>query len=434
MRTSTLLTLLSSLLPIAIQQVAAAPLAERGVNVGWPYGSQKIRGVNLGGWLLLEPWITPSLFRATNNDGIVDEYTFCQYQDRGVASAALKNHWETFIVENDIKWLSEAGLNHIRIPIGFWAYDVSGGEPYIQGAAEYLDRAIGWARKYNVKVILDLHGAPGSQNGFDNSGVRGAANWATNSNNVYRAKKVVETLSRKYSDPYYWQVVTMLALLNEPATFQNDQLLQTTRQYWYDAYGAARYPWVPEGSASKSGLALVISDGFQPLNTFNGFMTEPNFESVFIDTHNYQVFNDDYQTWDQNRHIRGICDRAKTYAQSPLWLMVGEWSLASTDCAFWLNGRGIGARYDGTYPYSPRVGSCQGKSGKGGDFSQDYKNFLRRFWDVQTQSYEANGQGWVFWTWKTEEAAEWSYQTGLINGWIPYNPNEHLTSYQQVCN
>jgi aryl-phospho-beta-D-glucosidase BglC (GH1 family) len=57
-------------------------------------------------WLLLEPWITPSLFRATNNDGIVDEYTFCKYQDRGVASAALKNHWETFIVENDIKWLS----------------------------------------------------------------------------------------------------------------------------------------------------------------------------------------------------------------------------------------------------------------------------------------------------------------------------------------
>ena len=24
----------------------------------------KIRGVNLGGWLLLEPWITPSIFEA----------------------------------------------------------------------------------------------------------------------------------------------------------------------------------------------------------------------------------------------------------------------------------------------------------------------------------------------------------------------------------
>lgn len=67
------------------------------------------------------------------------------------------------------------------------------------------------------------------------------------------------------------------------------------------------------------------------------------------------------------------------------------------------------------------------------DRGRDYKNFLRRFWDVQTQGYEANAQGWVFWTWKTEEAAEWSYQAGLINGWIPYNPNEHQTSLQQLC-
>jgi glucan 1,3-beta-glucosidase len=111
-------------------------------------------------------------------------------------------------------------------------------------------------------------------------------------------------MSRKYSDPYYWQVVTMLALLNEPATFNGDAFNRATRQYWYDAYGAARYPFVPQGSASKSGLALIISDGFQPLSTFNGFMSEPNFETVFIDTHHYQVFNNDYQTWDWNRHIR----------------------------------------------------------------------------------------------------------------------------------
>lgn len=35
------------------------------------------------------------------------------------------------------------------------------GEPYIQGQADYLDRAIGWARKHNLAVIVDLHGAPG---------------------------------------------------------------------------------------------------------------------------------------------------------------------------------------------------------------------------------------------------------------------------------
>ena len=46
-----------------------------------------IRGVNLGGWLLLEPWITPSIFEEVNevageNRGkIVDEYTYAQYVD-----------------------------------------------------------------------------------------------------------------------------------------------------------------------------------------------------------------------------------------------------------------------------------------------------------------------------------------------------------------
>lgn len=56
---STLFLALSALLPLALgkrsdfphQTVVAkrAEVEKRGVNVGWPYGSQKIRGVNLGG-------------------------------------------------------------------------------------------------------------------------------------------------------------------------------------------------------------------------------------------------------------------------------------------------------------------------------------------------------------------------------------------------
>lgn len=180
MLTSILISLASLLLPYAI----AAPtpdsypiIPKRGVNVGWPYGSEKIRGVNIGGWLVLEPFITPSLFSNTGNDGIVDEYTFCQYQDYNTANNALVNHWNTWITEDDFRQIAAAGLNHVRVPIGFWAYDVSGGEPYIQGQADYLDQAIGWARTYGLKVIIDLHGAPGSQNGYDNSGHRGDELW-----------------------------------------------------------------------------------------------------------------------------------------------------------------------------------------------------------------------------------------------------------------
>ena len=56
-------------------------------------------------------------------------------------------------------------LNHVRIPIGYWAFEVGPGEPFIQGQLQYLQNAIGWAGTYGLKVIVDLHGAPGSQNG-----------------------------------------------------------------------------------------------------------------------------------------------------------------------------------------------------------------------------------------------------------------------------
>lgn len=35
-------------------------------------------------------------------------------------------------------------------------------------------------------------------------------------------------------------------------------------------------------------------------------------------------------------------------------------------------------------------------------------------------SYET-GSGWIMWTWKTEEAADWDYQKGLQYGYITYN-------------
>jgi aryl-phospho-beta-D-glucosidase BglC (GH1 family) len=50
----------------------------------------------------------------------------------------------------------------------------------MSGAYEYLKLAVNWAQQLNLKVggpfprtncqvMIDLHGAPGSQNGFDNS-------------------------------------------------------------------------------------------------------------------------------------------------------------------------------------------------------------------------------------------------------------------------
>jgi hypothetical protein len=58
-------------------------------------------------------------------------------------------------------------LNHVRVPIGYWAWEVGPGEPYIQGQLPYLRNAVKWARTHGLKLVVDLHGVPGSQNGYE---------------------------------------------------------------------------------------------------------------------------------------------------------------------------------------------------------------------------------------------------------------------------
>jgi glucan 1,3-beta-glucosidase len=164
----------------------------------------------------------------------------------------LQNHWNTWITESDFAAIAAAGygitsfdlsttvdeadgfpcrLNHVRIPIGYWAFEVGPGEPYIQGQLPYLETAIQWAGNYGLKVIIDLHGAPGSQNGFvfqnvpchvtrdnllryDNSGHKlPYPTWQSNQTNIDRTNDIIKTLATTYANQS--NVVPIIAPLNE---------------------------------------------------------------------------------------------------------------------------------------------------------------------------------------------------------------------------
>ena len=103
-----------------------------------------------------------------------------------------------------------------------------------------------------------------------------------------------------------------------------------------------------------------------------------------IDVHEYQVFSNGEvaMSWDQ--HIATACSKRSQYSSFHLWTVVGEWSTAFTDCAAKNpNATSTGARYDGTYPGSSRIGDCTPWTGNGNAFSSDYKTFLRKFWEAQ---------------------------------------------------
>jgi aryl-phospho-beta-D-glucosidase BglC (GH1 family) len=57
----------------------------------------------------LQPWITPSIFDNTGDDRIVDEWTFGQYMNPGKARQILKDHWDTWITEEDFAQIAAAG-------------------------------------------------------------------------------------------------------------------------------------------------------------------------------------------------------------------------------------------------------------------------------------------------------------------------------------
>ncbi len=150
-----------------------------------------------------------------------------------------------------------------------------------------------------------------------------------------------------------------------------------------------------------------------------------------MDTHIYQMFSQDEVSRSNQQHIDAACAYGSSLSSFDLWTIVGEWTPAATDCATYLNGRGVGARYDGSYAGSSRVGSCTGLTGSRSSFSSSYKTFLRQYWEAQTITYE-KGAGWIQWTWKAERADDWSYQAGLAGGWIPQNPTQR--QYPNICN
>nr|AJD14768.1 beta-1 3-glucanase [Glaciozyma antarctica PI12] len=388
------------------QTTPPAPVFRYGV------GTTKVRGVSLGGWLVLESFITPSMFKGID-PRIVDEWTFGQHQTKAVAQTALMRHWTTWITEADFAAIAAAGLNHVRIPIGYWAFQVATGEPFVQGSLFFLDRAIAWAAKYNLKVMIDLHGAPGGQNGFDNSGRAGVLKWTT-TYNQQRTRNVLQTISAEYAKLKYRNVVTAIQVINEPAGYYAG-VPEIVRKFYTSAYGIIRR----HGTKHPNSILFTMSDAFMGMDYWAGFMSGPGYTDVAFDIHQYSTFDTTKIAFNNTQRIAYQCSLGVKIARSEkrIRTIVGEWTIAPTDCV-------------GGGPLYSRIGNCAGKTGDSTQWSKAYKIWLRKFYEVQTQVYE-QGSGWIMWTWRLESGDDWSYSAGLRGGWIPRVPTRKL--YGDQC-
>lgn len=417
--------LLSTILSGLLSFAAAAPIILK--KRDWDYTKDKIHGVNIGGWLVLEPYITPSLFETFGDDAPVDEYHYTQQLGKEEASKRLQEHWANWITEKDFEYIANLGLNMVRIPIGYWAFELQDNDPYAQGQQAYLDKALGWAEKNGLKVWIDLHGAPGSQNGFDNSGLRDQIDWQTGSGNVDFTLNVLKEMIEKYSDSDYSDTIIGIELLNEPlgSSLNMDEL---------KVFYSSGYELVRDQDAS---VPVIIQDAFQSDYYWDDFLNteqDTNIYGVVVDHHHYQVFSTGELQRDMDTHIQTACNWGKQEGGEYHWNVCGEFSAALTDCAKWLNGLGRGARYDSSYGGGAYVGSCDDLY----TYDEDYWNNgdvvkqYRQYVEAQMDAFE-NGKmgGWIFWCWKTESAVEWDFQRLAGLNVIPQPLDDRL--YPNQC-
>ena len=185
-------------------------------------------------------------------------------------------------------------------------------------------------------------------------------------------------------------------------------------------------------SDPQSDTIVLIHDALKGLSYWNDFMTgaEPAWSGVAMDMTYYLLNSNQGRTYSDDDHIRVACFQGSGLSSFHLWTIVGKWTLATTDCAKYFNGRGRGAHYNGSYDGTPPIGDCSNKSGRGETFSSEYKTFLREYWEAQIITFE-RGAGWVHWAWRMEQADGWSYQARLEYGWIPQDPTNRKNP--EIC-
>lgn len=327
--------------------------------------TRALKGINLGGWLVAERWMTPALFEGVEGNG---ERALARELGDRVAAERLKKHRDNFITEGDFEFLAREGFDFVRLPVGYWLFEQA--EGFIAGQ-EYVDRAFRWAKAHDIGILLDLHGLPGSQNGQDHSGQAGKVRF-------YRwwhrrhAVKVMRYIAQRYgSEP----ALMAMEIINEPKA---RMFLWGLLRYYDKAFAAVQ-------DHVNDGVKIIVSDAYEPLRLSRALARRKYGNQLVLDVHLYQVFAADEQQMTLEEHMQkvdhGWGSLIEEVRQNVPLILVGEWSAALPANAY----RNL-------------------KGGEQANSSLYYRSqkelFDRTVWGHSYWSYKAPGAG--AWGWKDQ--------------------------------
>ncbi|QRV79062.1 Cellulase (glycosyl hydrolase family 5 protein) [Ceratobasidium sp. AG-Ba] len=344
-------------------------------NLAKIYRYRKQISVNLGSWFVQENWMNPSLAECASGPKSSELDVASGWDNPMSARSALEKHWDTWITEDDFVWLAKTGVNTVRLPIGYWSL----GPKYCQETAFQEEapvyerswprvlRAIQWAAKHKIGVLVDLHGAVGSQNGQSHSGTSdGQIHLFDDDENMSRTTNVLIYLTKQLVPI---SNVVGIQVLNEPRNVASlpDFYARTIDTLRKLSPNAARFPF-------------YIHDGFN-LERFAKFVGGRK-DFVVQDHHSYFVFTPSDSSTSAQDHTsninNGISDALASASKRARGnLVVDEWSCALT---------------------AESLSSLPSES----------KQLAARksFCTSQANVYLRETAGWSFWSYKTENCED----------------------------
>lgn len=170
-----------------------------------------LRGINLGNWLLPEGY----MWKLKVNTA---EWQIRQMIRELIGPAEARNFWQqyydTYVTEDDIRFIKKLGLNSIRVPFNFRLFTPEDHpEVWLESGFELLDRVIGWSKQAGLYVILDMHAAPGGQTGTNIDDSHGHPWLFESPESQERLIRIWAKIAERYSDE---NTVIGYDLLNEP--------------------------------------------------------------------------------------------------------------------------------------------------------------------------------------------------------------------------
>ena len=195
-----------------------------------------LRGFGLGGWLVPEGYM---LHNQAWIEGFESPTQIEDHVEDLVGAETAYEFWESYrqnyVAQVDIDQIAEWGFNHIRVPFHYKQfYDESGSDTPI--GYGIIDELISWCEPYNMYIILDMHCAPGGQNGGPISDSDGTARlWLDNEN-----KELTIQIWREIADYYSEEIlIGGYDLINEPV-LPNGVTTEEFRQLYVDITDAIR--------------------------------------------------------------------------------------------------------------------------------------------------------------------------------------------------